>query len=48
MPTYQDHLESSRLLTRFVTIDDAVIWERYMKDPECTRYAGYNNSKTPM
>ena len=46
--SYQDHLESTRLITRFVTADDAVIWERYMKDPDCTRFAGYDNSKTPM
>src|SRR5258706_8127890 len=31
---YRDHLESSRLKTRFLTIDDIDIWTDFFKDKE--------------
>lgn len=36
--TYKDGLESSRLYTRFLTLEDIPLWTEFFKDPEATRF----------
>lgn len=43
---YTDHLESQRLTTRFVKLDDVAIWTEYCRDPIATTYTALPD-KTP-
>lgn len=43
---YTDHLETPRLITRFVTPDDAKVWTEYCSDPIATTYTAIAD-KTP-
>jgi len=43
---YTDHLETTRLITRFLTRDDAAIWIEYCKDPTATKFTAMEG-KTP-
>jgi RimJ/RimL family protein N-acetyltransferase len=43
---YPDHLETPRLITRFLTKEDVGIWEDYCSDPVATRYTALPG-KTP-
>jgi [ribosomal protein S5]-alanine N-acetyltransferase len=43
---YPDHLETPRLVTRFVTAADAAIWFEYCNDPVATTYTAIPE-KTP-
>lgn len=44
--TYTDHLETARLITRFVTKEDAAVWVDYCKDPTATKFTIIKD-KTP-
>ncbi len=44
--TYTDHLETPRLITRFLTQEDVAIWVEYCKDPIATRFTAFEG-KTP-
>lgn len=35
---YQDNLQTERLYTRFLTIDDVDIWTTFFDEPECAKY----------
>ena len=37
---YKDHLESPRLITRFLTKEDEAPWMEYCSDTEATRFTG--------
>ncbi len=43
---YKDHLESDRLITRFLTMADAPAWVEYCSDPVATRFTAVPD-KTP-
>ena len=36
--TYNDHLESERLITRFLTTEDMFVWSEFFKDKEAVEY----------
>jgi len=43
---YTDRLETARLITRFLTPDDAAVWVEYCSDPVATRFTAMEG-KTP-
>lgn len=43
---YTDHLQSPRLITRFITQDDVPVWLEYCRDSEATRFTAIPG-KTP-
>jgi RimJ/RimL family protein N-acetyltransferase len=43
---YTDHLQSPRLTTRFVTLDDVAVWTEYCADPIATTFTALPD-KTP-
>ncbi len=44
--TYVDRLETSRLVTRFLTQDDVTPWMEYCNDPIATMFTSFPHKKT--
>ena len=44
---YKDHLETPRLVTRFLTQDDVAAWMEYCNDPIATTFTSFPHKRTP-